>query len=75
MDLDDDDTSKNDDVDDEAHRDQNHNLVGCKVKAFYPDEGVWFEGVATWYNTNLEKVRVLYEEDGSDEAIYLCFYT
>ena len=44
VDLDDDDTSKNDDVDDEAHRDQNHNLVRCKVKAFYPDEGGWFEG-------------------------------
>ena len=44
VDLDDDDTSKNDDVDDEAHRDQNHNLVGCKVKAFYPDEGGGLKG-------------------------------
>ena len=32
-------------------------------------KGGGLKGVVTWYNTNLEKVRVLYEEDGSDDYI------
>ena len=32
------------DVDEEAYRDLHHNLMGCKIIAFYPgdDEGGWF---------------------------------
>ena len=37
-----------DDVDEEAYRYLNHNLVGCKITAFYPDEGGWFKGCITW---------------------------
>ena len=58
-----------DDDDEEAYRDLNHNLVGCKITAFYPDEGGWFKGCITWYNAQRSKLRVCFEEDGSDDYI------
>ena len=51
-------------VDEEAYRDKNHNLVGCKVKVFYPDEGGWFEGIISWYATSLGKLRVFLKKMG-----------
>ena len=57
------------DVDEEAHRDTDHNLVGCTIKAFYPDEVGWYMGKITWYATMLGKLRVFYEEDESDDYI------
>ena len=58
-----------DDVDEEAYQGLNHNLVGCKITAFYPDEGGWFKGCIAWYNTQLCKLRVYFEEDSSDDYI------
>ena len=39
-----------------------------KITAFYPDEGGWFKGCITWYNTQLCKLRD-FEEDGSNDYI------
>ena len=56
-------------IDEEEQRDFTHNLVGCTVRAFYGDEGGWFQGKIMWYNTKMDKLRVYYEEDGSDDYI------
>ena len=53
-------------LDDEQYRDLNHNLVGLKLCVLYEDEGGWFDGTITWYNTQLGKLRVLFEDDSDD---------
>ncbi len=55
-------------LDDERYRDTNHNLVGLQISAFYPDEGGWFDGTITWYNTQMGRLRVQYI-DGTDDYI------
>ena len=58
-------------VDEEAYRDLNHNLVGCKITAFYLDEGVGSKGVSL--GTMRKGVNFVcvscFEEDGSDDYI------
>ena len=56
--------------DDETNLDVHHNLVGCTLSAYYPDEGGWFDGTVTWYNTRLEKLRVLFLDE-SDDYIHI----
>ena len=53
----------------EVDRDESHNLVNCRLKVFYGDEGGWFEGKVMWYNKVLDKLRVYYSEDESDDYI------
>ena len=53
-------------MNDEHYRDLNHNLVGLKLCVLYEDEGEWFDGTITWYNTQLGKLRVLFEDDSDD---------
>ena len=35
---------------------------------FYPSEGGWFIGTVSWYNSQLGKLRIVFE-DGSDDYI------
>ena len=32
----------------------------------YEDEDGWFDGTITWYNTQLGKLRVVFEDDSDD---------
>ena len=58
------------DIDNDDNSDFVHNLVGCKIKIFYGDLGEWFVGNVTWFNKALQKLRIHFEEDDSDD--YLC---
>ena len=50
-------------------RDYSHNLVGCKIRAFYDDQCDCLLGKINWYNAKMGKLRVYYEEDNSDDYI------
>ena len=56
-------------VDNEEDRDYNHNLVHSLIKIFYDDQGEWYEGKVTWFNRKMEKLRVYFEEDESDDYL------
>ena len=53
-------------VDDELDRNFEHQLVRNKFKVHY-DYG-WFTGVASWFNFELQKLRLSFD-DGSDDYI------
>ena len=44
-------------VDLEDDRDYSHNLVGCKIRAFYDDQCDWFLCKITCYNTKMAKTE------------------
>ena len=44
----------------------NHNLVGCTIKIFYDDMGEWFEGLITWFNRKMNKMRLYFPDDSED---------
>ena len=55
--------------DDKHYRDLNHNLVGHKLCVLYEDHGTingTMDGTITWYNTQLGKLRVVFEDDSDD---------
>ena len=54
-------------VDHDIDRNIEHNLVGRKIKALY-DNG-WFIGRITWFNNEMEKLRVEFE-NGTEDYIY-----
>ena len=53
----------NDDLefDEEKDRDYEHSLVGCRIRAFYDDQGDWFKGEITWFNKKMDKLRIYFE--------------
>ena len=55
-------------VDLAEERDYEHNLVRYNIRAFY-EVGRWYIGKVTWYNRKLEKVRIYYDEDETDDNI------
>ena len=34
---------------------------------FYDDQGEWYEGKITWFNSKMDKLRIYFEEDESDD--------
>lgn len=54
-------------IDTESDRDLNHPLVGRRIKGLY-DNG-WFKGQICWYNTKMNKLRILFEDDTDDYII------
>jgi hypothetical protein len=58
-------------MDKEEHRDMDHDLVGRKIRMLYAEEGGWFVGRVTWYNAEMKKLRVYFENDDSDDYIQI----
>ena len=46
-----------------------HNLVGCNIKILYEDLGGWFVGKIIWMNKRMNKFRVYFAEDDSEDYI------
>ena len=56
-------------MDSEEDRDYEHNLVGGTTKIFYDELGEWFEGKVTWLNRKMDKLRIYFAEDESDDYL------
>ena len=63
----DDEEDAQEEVDNEEDRIYTHNLVGSTLKIFYDDQGEWYEGKITWFNSKMDKLRIYFEEDESDD--------